>query len=95
MRGLAEKLEGHHNVRILDEAVEDSVRLSHRYISGRQLPDKSVSVLDTACARVSIGQGAIPASIEDLRRRIDSLATELRILERERALGTDHGERIA
>src|SRR5664280_2719182 len=51
MRGLTEPLENHHKVRILDEAVEDSVRLSHRYISGRQLPDKSVSVLDTACAR--------------------------------------------
>src|SRR5947208_10784850 len=71
MRGLAEALENHHRVRILAEAVEDAVRLSHRYISGRQLPDKSVSVLDTACARVAIGQGATPASVEDAQRRIE------------------------
>ena len=56
MRGLVATLEQHHHVRILDEAVEAAVRLSHRYISGRQLPDKSVSVLDTACARVALGQ---------------------------------------
>ncbi|MBA2379659.1 MAG: AAA family ATPase, partial [Blastocatellia bacterium] len=58
MRGIADKMEGHHNVRILDEAVVDCVKLSHRYITGRQLPDKSVSVLDTACAKVAIGQGS-------------------------------------
>ena len=67
MRGLAPTLEKHHNVRVLDEAVRDAVRLSHRYISGRQLPDKSVSLLDTACGRVAIGQAAMPPAIEDLR----------------------------
>src|SRR5262249_20361332 len=71
MRGLVETLEKHHKVRILDEAVAESVRLSHRYIAGRQLPDKSVSLLDTACARVAMSQAATPAAIEDLRRRID------------------------
>src|SRR5213076_587471 len=71
MRGLLEKMEQHHNVRILDEAIVDSVKLSHRYISGRQLPDKSVSVLDTACAKVAIGQGATPGPIEDATRRIE------------------------
>ena len=65
MRGLVATLEQHHNVRILDEAVEAAVRLSHRYISGRQLPDKSVSVLDTACARVALGQVATPPAVED------------------------------
>lgn len=94
MRGLSESLENHHKVRILDEAVADAVKLSHRYISGRQLPDKSVSVLDTACARVSIGQGAIPAAVEDGERRVTQLATEANALEREAATGTDHSERI-
>ena len=95
MRGLTEMLENHHKVRILDEAVEDAVRLSHRYISGRQLPDKSVGVLDTACARVALGQGAIPPPVEDARRRIDQLAVETMALEREAITGTDHQSRIA
>ncbi len=94
MRGIVKALEKHHNVRILDEAVEDSVRLSHRYISGRQLPDKSVSVLDTACAKVAIGQGATPASIEDAQRRITNLTTEIGVLEREAITGAAHDERI-
>jgi type VI secretion system protein VasG len=94
MRGLAETLEKHHKVRVLDEAVDAAVRLSHRYISGRQLPDKAVSVLDTACARVAIGQNATPASIEDTQREISLLETELRILERESSTGGDHAERL-
>ncbi|MFP5261305.1 MAG: type VI secretion system ATPase TssH [Blastocatellia bacterium] len=94
MRGLTEMLENHHNVRILDEAVEDAVRLSHRYISGRQLPDKSVSVLDTSCARVAIGQSATPAAVEDARRRMDQLTVEISALEREAATGADHRKRI-
>jgi type VI secretion system protein VasG len=83
MRGLVETLEQHHGVRILDEAVVESVRLSHRYISGRQLPDKSVSLLDTACARVSLSQHATPSQVEDLRRRIESLDTAIAIADRE------------
>ena len=94
MRGIVHALETHHNVRILDEAVEDSVRLSHRYITGRQLPDKSVSVLDTACAKVAIGQGATPAAIEDASRRIANLTTEINVLEREAITGAAHDERI-
>jgi type VI secretion system protein VasG len=94
MRGLSESLENHHKVRILDEAVADAVKLSHRYITGRQLPDKSVSVLDTACARVSIGQGAIPAAVEDGERRVSQLTTETNALEREAATGADHSDRI-
>lgn len=95
MRGLTETLENHHKVRILDEAVEDAVRLSHRYISGRQLPDKSVSVLDTACARVAIGLSATPPAIEDAGRRLDQLRTQIDALEREAITGTDHAQRIA
>lgn len=94
MRGLVEMLENHHRVRILDEAVADSVHLSHRYISGRQLPDKSVSVLDTACARVAIGQAATPSAVEDAERRITQLATEIGALEREAVTGADHHKRL-
>jgi len=94
MRGVSEKFEKHHGVRILDEAVEDSVRLSHRYISGRQLPDKSVSVLDTACARVAIGQAATPGPIEDVQKRLAQIGLEIEALERETMTGTDHKERL-
>ncbi len=95
MRGLVEMLESHHRVRILDEAVVEAVRLSSRYIPARQLPDKSVSVLDTACAKVAIGQQAVPAEIEDLRRTLEALERETRILERETVTGGDHAERLA
>lgn len=94
MRGLTDTLENHHNVRILDEAIEGAVKLSHRYISGRQLPDKSVSVLDTACARVAIGQSNVPPVIEDAQRRIASITVEIGVLEREAITGADHNERI-
>ena len=95
MRGLVATLEQHHNVRVLDEAVEAAVRLSHRYISGRQLPDKSVSVLDTACARVALGQVATPPAVEDCHRQITHLETEIGILERESLTGGDYRERLA
>ncbi|MEI6415408.1 MAG: type VI secretion system ATPase TssH, partial [Pseudomonadota bacterium] len=95
LRGLTETMENHHKVRILDAAVTEAVRLSHRYLSGRQLPDKAVSVLDTACARVAIGQSATPAALEDAHRTIDSLATAHRVLTREAASGTDHTARLA
>jgi len=95
MRGLVQTLEKHHKVRILDEAVEAAVRLSHRYISGRQLPDKSVSVLDTASARVALSQSATPPPIEDCTRQIAQLETEARVLEREHATGGNHAERLA
>lgn len=95
MRGLVGTLEQHHKVRILDEAVEAGVRLSHRYISGRQLPDKAVSVLDTACARVALGQVATPPEVEDCRRQIARAETEIGILEREALTGAKHHERLA
>ena len=95
MRGIADKMEAHHNVRILDEAIVECVKLSHRYIAGRQLPDKSVSVLDTACAKVAIGQGSTPAPLEDAQRRIQNLAAEINALEREQVTGAEHDERLA
>jgi len=94
MRGLLDTLETHHNIRILDEAVEDAVKLSHRYITGRQLPDKSVSVLDTACARVALGQTATPAAVEDATRRIAQLTVAHGALNREVVTGADHAQRI-
>jgi type VI secretion system protein VasG len=87
MRGIAGALERHHKVLLLDEAIEASVRLSHRYIPARQLPDKSVSLLDTAAARVAISQHAVPAAVEDTRRRIGLLETERGILAREAEVG--------
>ncbi len=87
MRGLASVMEQHHTVQLLDEALEASVRLSHRYIPARQLPDKSVSLLDTACARVAISQHAVPAEVDDSRKRIDALNTELAIIDREASMG--------
>ncbi len=94
MHGLVAALEKHHQVRVLDEAVTDAVRLSHRYISGRQLPDKAVSLLDTACARVAIAQRACPAAVEDCRRRIDQLKTRLAILHREQLTGADNQQQL-
>ncbi|MGE3166134.1 MAG: type VI secretion system ATPase TssH [Planctomycetota bacterium] len=87
MRGVASTLEKHHRVQILDEALEASVRLSHRYIPARQLPDKSVSLLDTTAARVAISQHSVPAEVDDCRKRISALETELEIIGRETAVG--------
>ncbi|MGA8194995.1 MAG: type VI secretion system ATPase TssH, partial [Acetobacteraceae bacterium] len=95
IRGLVETLEKHHNVRILDEAVSEAVRLSARYIPSRQLPDKAVSLIDTACARVSMSQAAVPPSVEDRQRRIALIDTEVAILDREIAGGEPHGTRRA
>ena len=94
IRGLSPVLETHHKVDVLDEALEAATRLSHRYIPSRQLPDKAVSLIDTACARVAISQHATPPQVEDCRRRIEAINTELRILEREAAIGIDQPERL-
>ena len=94
LRGIVGSLEKHHNLRILDEAVTATVRLSHRYIAGRQLPDKAVSVLDTACARLALGQNSTPPRLEDLQRQIDALEVQKRVLERETKIGADHAEKL-
>jgi type VI secretion system protein VasG len=94
MRGLTGMLETHHKVRILDEAVEDAVKLSHRYITDRFLPDKSVSLLDTACAKVALSQSATPAQIEACVRDIEHANVEIGILEREAAAGAGHEQRL-
>ena len=93
MRGVASVMEKHHQVQVLDEALEASVKLSHRYIPARQLPDKSVSLLDTACARVAISQHAVPAEVDDSRKRIDALNTELMIIGKEKSVGVDTTQR--
>lgn len=95
LRGIVGALEKHHNVRILDEAVIAAVHLSSRYLAERQLPDKAVSVLDTACARLSLSQEATPAPLEDATRQLDSLEVQERVLRRESAAGADHAERLA
>jgi type VI secretion system protein VasG len=87
MRGVTTVMEKHHKVQVLDEALEAAVKLSHRYIPARQLPDKSVSLLDTACARVAISQHSVPAEVDDCRKRIAALETELEIIGREKAVG--------
>jgi type VI secretion system protein VasG len=95
LRGMAPLMEKHFGVRVYDEAITEAVRLSHRYISGRQLPDKAISVLDTACAKVALGRDAAPAAIEDLARRLERMAAEAAALERERAAGHPaHGTRL-
>jgi type VI secretion system protein VasG len=95
LRGVTQTLEKHHNVRVLDEGLMAAVKLSHRYLADRQLPDKAVSVLDTACARLALGQNSIPPPIEDATRTLEDLAVQSRVLEREVAVGTDHSERLA
>ncbi|MCC6364484.1 MAG: type VI secretion system ATPase TssH [Bryobacterales bacterium] len=94
MRGIVGALENHHKVRVVDDGVSAAVKFSHRYIAGRQLPDKSVSVLDTACARVALGQNAIPPALENVRRELDDLETQERVLKREEAVGANHSERL-
>lgn len=94
MRGVVATMEKHHNVRVLDEAVSAAVGLSHRYLAGRQLPDKAVSILDTACARLALTQTATPPAIEDHRRQLQDLEVQERILNREVVTGADHAERL-
>ncbi|HEX5310453.1 type VI secretion system ATPase TssH [Aquabacterium sp.] len=94
LRGMAPLMEKHFGVRLFDEAISEAVRLSARYISGRQLPDKAISVLDTACAKVALGQSATPARIEDARKRLDRLTAEEQVLRRELSTGAKHGARL-
>ncbi|MET3518205.1 type VI secretion system ATPase TssH [Mesorhizobium abyssinicae] len=95
LRGVAGVLEQHHKVQILDEAIEAAVALSHRYIPARQLPDKAVSLLDTACARVAVSQHATPAEVEDILRRRQALEVERGIIGREAAIGIEVADRQA
>lgn len=95
MRGIAKSLQDHHKVRILDEAIEAAVKLSHRYIPGRQLPDKSVSLIDTACARIGLSLTATPAAIEDCQHRIQQCDATIELLETENVTSNAHDERLA
>jgi len=95
LRGMVPLMEKHFGIRVLDEAVSEAVRLSHRYISGRQLPDKAISVLDTACAKVALGQSAAPALIDEAVKRLERERAELAALEREAASGMWHDTRLA
>jgi type VI secretion system protein VasG len=95
LRGVATKLEGHHGVAVLEAAIVDAVKLSHRYISGRQLPDKAIAVLDTACARVALAQHDTPPQLEAARHREQALHDELERLKREMVMGANHTARLA
>lgn len=95
LRGMVPLMEKHFGIRVLDEAVTEAVRLSHRYISGRQLPDKAISVLDTACAKVALGQSATPALIDEADKRLLREKAELAALTREANSGAWHDLRIA
>lgn len=95
MRGLAFVMEKHHQVQVLDESIVAAVELSHRYIPARQLPDKSISLLDTACARVAISQHAIPAEIDDRRKSVQALERELEIVQKEASFGENHTDRMS
>jgi type VI secretion system protein VasG len=94
LRAVAKVMEKHHGVRILDEALVETVRMGIRYIPERQLPDKAVSLLDTACARVKLSQGATPPSLEDAIREIEHLEIEIKSVEREQRIGADHEVRL-
>jgi type VI secretion system protein VasG len=94
LRGLLGKMQEHHKVAVLDEALTQAVRLSNRYITGRQLPDKAVSVLDTACARVALAQNAQPGPLEDAERQLDNINAEIAVLEQEATQGGDHKRRL-
>ncbi|CAE6787212.1 type VI secretion system ATPase TssH [Paraburkholderia haematera] len=95
LRGMAALMEKHFNVRVMDDAITEAVRLSHRYISGRQLPDKAISVLDTACAKVALAHSSTPAAIDDTKKRLERIDAEIAALEREVASGALHDERLA
>jgi len=94
LRGILPMLEKHHNVLILDEGLGAAVKLSHRYLPDRQLPDKAVSVLDTACARLALGQNSVPTAVEAVQREIDDYEVQTRVLNRETEIGTNHAERL-
>lgn len=94
LRGLLGKMREHHKVAVMDEALVQAVRLSNRYITGRQLPDKAVSVLDTACARIALAHSSQPGALEDCRRQIDNLQAEIAVLGHEAGKGHDHARRL-
>ncbi|WP_227519637.1 type VI secretion system ATPase TssH [Marinobacter sp. ANT_B65] len=93
LRGLVPTLEAHHGVAIADDALKTAVVLTTRFLASRQLPDKAVALLDTACARVAMSQASVPASVERARAEVTGLEQELALLSRESRLGVDHGER--
>ncbi|MEW7850713.1 type VI secretion system ATPase TssH [Massilia aurea] len=95
LRAMAPLMERHFGVRVYDDAITEAVRLSHRYISGRQLPDKAISVLDTACAKVALGQSATPALLEDCIRRIERFDARSSALTRDACAGGDHAQVLA
>lgn len=95
LRGVASRLEGHHHVRIREDAVHDAVTLSQRYLTGRRLPDKALGLLDTAAARVATGQRGTPGAVQDAVSAVARLDEEVARLEREQDTYADHRVRLA
>jgi len=93
IRRLADVLEKNYKLIVHDDALEAAVRLSKRYIPGRQLPDKAVSLIETACARVAVGQYSKPGEIEDAEKDIVAIRTELVLLERDAQVGISNSDR--
>ena len=94
LRGLVPVMERHHKVFISEQALESAVHLSHRYITARQLPDKAVALLDTACARVAMSQASTPNTIEQLVNRLSVIETQIKMLDREQKTGLDHSQQL-
>ena len=94
LRGLVPVMEKHHKVFISEQALEGAVHLSHRYITARQLPDKAVALLDTACARVAMSQASTPNTIEQLVNRLSEIETQVKMLNREQKTGLDHSQQL-
>ncbi|KGK02043.1 MULTISPECIES: type VI secretion system ATPase TssH [Pseudoalteromonas] len=95
LRGLVPVMEKHHKVFISEQALESAVHLSHRYITARQLPDKAVALLDTACARVAMSQASTPNAIEQLMNRLSEIEAQVLMLNREQKTGLDHSEQLS
>ncbi|WP_107312528.1 type VI secretion system ATPase TssH [Burkholderia metallica] len=95
VRGLTRTFSRHHGVVVLDEAIRAAVTLSHRYIPSRQLPDKAISLLDTACARVALSQHAPPRELQDVRQRLQAAQVECDLLDQERRIGLGDADALA
>jgi type VI secretion system protein VasG len=95
VRGLAQTFAVHHGVVVRDEAIRAAVTLSHRYIPSRQLPDKAISLLDTACARVALSQHSAPRELQDVHQRLLAANVERDLIEKEARIGLDASKALA
>lgn len=94
VRGLAKTFSQHHDVVVRDEAIRAAVTLSHRYLPSRQLPDKAISLLDTACARVALSLHAPPRELQDVRQRLRAARAASELLTAESRIGLATGRAL-